>query len=634
MKLEVFEKNTRTRVDIIRVYNYVFYEDELNGHGRFEVRIPAKDHSLSWLYNYGNWILFDDGILGIIKGIKDVEDDDTEISVYGYLSNHILEFRSFLLTSVYYDTPPKIAVSMFDGLYVHPEDERRKIGFLRASTDLPAWSGKIRYQVTGKTYLDTLQEMLSPYDLGFELYPIVKNYNQQGQYANIDSFELRIIKPVDRTVGNSYGNVPVVFSFENNNLQQLEYEEDGQDFASVAIVASEGVGQDRVTLEVQNTVTELTGYERIELYVDARDLQSEQEPEPEPPEPEPPEPERFTKVEYIKNTTLTSQSLGVYLSSYPAGQQDDGNSKVEIELQCDYATHAAQNTSILFYARYVEDNQPNQYTISLPFGTYGEVTDFTKLRFGYTENTQQHLGVAQDYDVPAFNQKRKFTLNTMDNKVIVDESERSLADYMNIQRTLSKEFELFLGQSGSITYYHAKTRYYSVKLYDQNNQMVNNFYPVIENSTNKIGLYDIVTDTFVEFDSSVWETGTAIQEEQTQTTPTQSEPAQSSNEIDEKLREMMVERGKEKLESCQKFITFDASIIEGKYKYGVDFYKGDYVSVVDKNTNRIYDVQVTAVKKTYSNGVEHRDITLGTDRMKIRKLQNKRLLTLLNAQGG
>lgn len=383
MILEIFNKNTRVRVDVIRSYSYVYYEDDITGNGSFEIRLPVKDKSLTWLYDYGNWILFDIGILGIVKGVKDSEDDNTEITVYGYLSNHILEFRSFLTTSKYYDTPPKIALKMFDELFVHPDDERREIGFLEASEGVPEWTDKIRYQSTGKTYLETIQEMFAPYNLGFELYPVIKNYDEDtGQLTNVDKFEFRILKPVDRTYNNPDGNVPVVFSFDNNNLRSLLYEEDGRAFTSVAIVASEGVGSERKTIEVQNTEEEYTGYERIELYVDARDLQS-----------------------------------------------DSGEEQI----------------------------------------------------------------------------------------------------------------------------------------------------------------------------------------------------------TDEELEELMVERGKEKLQDHQKFITFDASILEGKYQYGKDFYKGDYVSVVDKNTNRIFNIQVTGSRKTYSNGVEYRDLTIGVDRMNIYKIQEKRLLSLIQS---
>lgn len=97
---------------------------------------------------------------------------------------------------------------------------------------------------------------------------------------------------------------------------------------------------------------------------------------------------------------------------------------------------------------------------------------------------------------------------------------------------------------------------------------------------------------------------------------------------DEELEELMIQRGKEKLEDHKQFISFDASILEGKYKYGVDFNLGDYVSVIDKNTNKVYNVQITAIKKSYSNGVEHIDFTLGQDRLRVRALKERRLFNV------
>ncbi|MBO7695449.1 MAG: siphovirus ReqiPepy6 Gp37-like family protein [Methanobrevibacter sp.] len=378
MILDVFEKNNRTRVDMIRTYNYVYYEDEDNGIGKFEITIPTNETSLIWL-TVGNFILFDEGVVGIIKGVKEVETSDNEINIYGYLSNHILEFRSFLLTSNYYDTVPEILLSMFDELFVNPTDVRRRIGFLTVSEDIPTIPGKVRYQSTGKTFLETGRNLFETNGLSFGLYPHIENYNEQiEQYANLSDFEFYIKKPADRTIGNTEGNIPIVFSFDLNNLSQLTYEEDAQTFASVAIVASEGVGEERKTVEVHNTEEEYTGYERIELYVDARDLQT---------------------------------------------------------------------------------------------------TD---------EQGQQEL-------------------------------------------------------------------------------------------------------------------------------------------TDEELEEVMIERGKEKLKEHERFITFDASILQGKYKYGVDYFKGDYVSVVSKIKNKIFDAPITSVRKTYSNGVEHFDVTLGVDRMKIRQLKEREI---------
>lgn len=274
MKLEIFNKANMVRNDIIKTYSYVQYVDELNGRGSFEIRIPTNEESLMYL-TYGNYIWFEDGIVGIIKGIKDTEDSDVEFTIYGYLTNHILEFRSFLLTSRYYDTIGNIARQMFTDLFINPEDIKRKIHFVRLSQDpeyIPTITGNVRIQNTGDTLFDVYSEMLLPYDLGFELYPIISNYIEGQPSPNLSAMELRLITPVDRTINNSSGNSPVVFSFDMDNLSLLEYEEDGRQYNTIAIVASEGEGEERKVIEVGEL--EKTGVDRIELYVDARDLQS------------------------------------------------------------------------------------------------------------------------------------------------------------------------------------------------------------------------------------------------------------------------------------------------------------------------------------------------------------------------
>lgn len=372
MKLEIFDKYTRIRIDLIRTYNYVTYENQFNNSGSFEIRIPTNEKSLTNIVD-GNYIWFEDEIVGVIKTIKDVENTETEISIKGFLLNYFLTYRSFLLTTKYYDKINLIARQMFTDLFINPSDERRKIDFFKLSSDNkynPDIEEKVRIQNTGDTLLDYLAEMFSPYNLGFSLSP---NFST----TNIDSFEFRIIKPTYRTINNVYGNVPVVFSFEFGNLSQIEYEEDNSEYKSMAFVASEGIGGDRKTLEVGDTAK--TGLDRIELYVDARDIQSESE-----------------------------------------------------------------------------------------------------------------------------------------------ESEDPLTD--------------------------------------------------------------------------------------------------------EELKELMQQRGLEKLSENKQYISFEATILEGKYKFNEHFSLGDFVSVIDKTTNKIYDVQVNTVTKSYFNGVEHIDIVFGNDKLTIRNLKERRVL--------
>ena len=280
MKLEVFEGATRTRVNLIRTYNYVTYTEELGGRGSFEIKIPTTETSLINI-EVGNFILFENDVVGIIKGIKDAEDSDTEITVYGYMANHILEYRSFLKTEKKYGQPGAMIRTFFEKLFENPVDVRRRISFLELA-DIPEslyMQQSTTWQCTGKTFLEYISDVLSKYGCGIRTIPNIENYREGEHNPNIDSLSVVVLSSYDRSLGNTEGNEPVIFSFDMNNVESYEFEQNSQSYCTTAIVASEGEGQERKTIEVQSPYasggTEPTGYDRIELYVDARDLQSE-----------------------------------------------------------------------------------------------------------------------------------------------------------------------------------------------------------------------------------------------------------------------------------------------------------------------------------------------------------------------
>ena len=118
MNLEIFEKSNRTRIGMIKTYDFVQYEDEFNGEGSFEIQMPTTEESLMYL-TFGNFILFDDGVVGIIKYKNDTEDDGTRITIKGKLTNNILSFRSFLLTASYYGTLSENSRQMVSDLMIN-----------------------------------------------------------------------------------------------------------------------------------------------------------------------------------------------------------------------------------------------------------------------------------------------------------------------------------------------------------------------------------------------------------------------------------------------------------------------------------------------------------------------------------
>ena len=95
---------------------------------------------------------------------------------------------------------------------------------------------------------------------------------------------------------------------------------------------------------------------------------------------------------------------------------------------------------------------------------------------------------------------------------------------------------------------------------------------------------------------------------------------------DKELKSLMEQRGLESLSEHLKFVSFDGTIITGgmSYKYGEDFFLGDYVTVQDKTLGLSVDLQIISVKKTISDGVEYFDIGFGYDRLTIRKMKGER----------
>lgn len=88
------------------------------------------------------------------------------------------------------------------------------------------------------------------------------------------NFNLKIIEGRDLTVNQSV-LPPAIFSPEYNTLSQLSYTESELNYKNYAYVAGQGEGVDRRVL----TVGESSGFDRFELFVDARDVPEETEGE-------------------------------------------------------------------------------------------------------------------------------------------------------------------------------------------------------------------------------------------------------------------------------------------------------------------------------------------------------------------
>ena len=118
------------------------------------------------------------------------------------------------------------------------------------------------FQVTWKELLTCETKLAQSANLGFRFRP---DFNAHKIY-----FE--IYQGLDRT-RSQHVNSFVEFSEKFDNLNSATYNVNDQLMKTVAYVAGEGEGSSRVVVTVGDT--ESTGYARRELYVDAKDLSSD-----------------------------------------------------------------------------------------------------------------------------------------------------------------------------------------------------------------------------------------------------------------------------------------------------------------------------------------------------------------------
>ena len=141
---------------------------------------------------------------------------------------------------------------------INPTDARRKIdNFTFDSTN--TFDTTLTMQTTGDNLAELFTEMCQTYGIGWDVY--IKG----------NKFVLYLFKGVDRSY-EQIENPHVVFSYEFDNLLTSDYNEDVSDYANVAIVAGEGEGAARKRVETGNSAA--AGLDRFEVFVDARDISS------------------------------------------------------------------------------------------------------------------------------------------------------------------------------------------------------------------------------------------------------------------------------------------------------------------------------------------------------------------------
>ncbi|MBQ6804547.1 MAG: siphovirus ReqiPepy6 Gp37-like family protein [Clostridia bacterium] len=199
------------------------------------------------------------GLVKIGSGLHITLPDDMRIHLYYYdASGAYLGYSGWHTVTGYTITPSTYAGASYVRIissYVNNAEINAEAAAL-----VRVWRG-ISAQYTGAGLLDAWQDICKAHGLGFRAGFMVE--------PGIFPVFLEIIEGKDRSEGQTV-NSPVIFSAEFENLLSSTYVLDTKSYKNVALVAGEGEGKKRRTL----TLGTASGLARRELYVDARDLSS------------------------------------------------------------------------------------------------------------------------------------------------------------------------------------------------------------------------------------------------------------------------------------------------------------------------------------------------------------------------
>ena len=257
------DNNVFEQVGVVNAFTSMSWPTTYRGYGEFKLVCPVTAETKKLIVE-GNWI-WCDGYknAGIIETVHAENDDD---GVFTYeVSGFTLEF---LLTNRIvwgmYNASNKdvstIAMEIVNSSCVNPSDAARKYKWLSLGEDAKL-GGKITKQQTGDDVYSVLDEMLADVGLGFSI----------DFFREEKKLEFNVISGVDRSINQSSVEV-IMLSTDMEDVLTSAYDSSIQDEKTIAFVQAEDSGKNRKSTTAGDESK--TGFDRKELYVDARDIRS------------------------------------------------------------------------------------------------------------------------------------------------------------------------------------------------------------------------------------------------------------------------------------------------------------------------------------------------------------------------
>lgn len=270
-------------IDILRKYTFAQYEECFREIGSFKINAQITETNLFLLEKKKFYVLFDNDIFGEITKVEKDSDGEYEktILIEGKMSLILLTRRVINSIIKFKGKTYQLVNELIVQNLTNDETSKRYVNIdLKYDNEeyLQTISSEVNKQLTGGYVWDNIYDLLEQDKMGIIFNPIVEPTKTINDIeTNITSWEMKISAGVDRRKGNIYNNEAVVFSQSLSNIQRTAYNYETGDYKNVAYVAGEGEGTSRKWYEiyVSDEEKEQKGWKRKELWIDARDIQSE-----------------------------------------------------------------------------------------------------------------------------------------------------------------------------------------------------------------------------------------------------------------------------------------------------------------------------------------------------------------------
>lgn len=267
VEISVFKIDNTTfdAIGQINQFTSLIWPDKFNGYSTFELNAPVTVENRNMIKK-GNVVWCGGDNAAVIEIIDSVTNDEGQqvFKVKGRTLEMILTTRIIWGTYVCTGIPASTAMyEIVDKNFLNTVIVNRRMPFFECAAD-ERFGKTMSFQKTGGEVYDAIQNIASDAELGFCI--LFRPREKKMIF--------KVIQGVDRTVMQQDGSASnfVVFSTDLDDILSSSYYTNNQDVKTVALVAGEGDGSDRMFATSGDGIA--TGFSRREMYVDARDIQS------------------------------------------------------------------------------------------------------------------------------------------------------------------------------------------------------------------------------------------------------------------------------------------------------------------------------------------------------------------------